>query len=559
MSQNFSLPEEGQYLKQLGFENNPFPVVPDANDYFVTPALQVLIYELLFAVSERKGFAVVTGEVGLGKSTLSRFLIKRFENEAISYAMIFNSSLQEEDLLDAIMHDFELPIVEGSIQDKLEQFNKFLLLQTAQGRNCVLIVDDAQNLSVKSLETLRLLSNLETEQKKLIQILLVGQGELNDTLNSNELRQLKSRINVYRQLQPLNKDEHRAYIAYKLGQSSGVKPQLNTAAFKAVYRYTGGNLRQTNLILDRVLISLVGSSDVKVDGRRIHLAAQDCGFEKNLGLLQPAAIAAGVIVISSAAVALLYLDVVSDNKGAVAETVAITNTPAQVDTETLGNEAAESLPKVESTPATDAAAAQPDSRFAIRPAMAEAALADAATVNSDSAASRESTELPRYSEDLVAFFLRNGLPEFEPLLDSLDIDAARPAYVDLGDGRVLSMHDSRGFVSASSVPSFSMESLGQNYFHLMIWQKRLGGDVFPGGKMFYGRRSQDVADLQAVLAQFGLYDGEVDGVVGGQTYRALYHFQKEHGLETTGLVDGDTFLALHFPDLFVEAVDVNEG
>jgi general secretion pathway protein A len=249
----------------LGLSRNPFPPTPDAESYFFTPALEEEFAELVHCIDARKGFVLLTGEVGLGKSTLVRRLLASLDVRRFHTALVLNTFLQGEALLGAILADFGLPPAPDMAQG-LAALNHFLLQRRAENVTCLLVIDDAQNLTVQSLELARLLCNLETGQEKLLQILLVGQPELDATLAQPELRQLKSRIIKHTRLRGLARDEVARYFDFRINAAGGSgRLTLRPDAADWLHHCTQGNLRQVHLVLDRCLYGLVSQRQQVID------------------------------------------------------------------------------------------------------------------------------------------------------------------------------------------------------------------------------------------------------------------------------------------------------
>ncbi len=259
----------------LGLSRNPFPPTPDAGSYFFTPRLEEDFAEIVHCIEARKGFVLLTGEVGLGKSTLVRRLLDTLQDKNCHSALILNTFLQDSALLSAIQTDFGLPPTD-SVEQGLAHLTEFLIAGHQAGDINLLVIDDAQNLSVESLELVRLLCNLETGQEKLLQILLVGQPELEQTLAAPELRQLKSRIIKHARLSGLQKEEVTRYFDFRVN-AAGAEGRLSIepSAAEALHRATQGNLRRIHLVLDRCLYGLASGRASLVTAALVQRAVAD--------------------------------------------------------------------------------------------------------------------------------------------------------------------------------------------------------------------------------------------------------------------------------------------
>src|SRR5438105_9155247 len=203
------------YLSFYGLREAPFAPTPDPKFLFQSARHREALAQLMYGVSERKGFIVLTGQIGTGKTTLLRTLTELM-NDALSVSYVHNSTLSSEGLLEYALQDWGVKSVATTHAQRLGELSEFLVEQHRQGLNPVLVIDEAQNLTSETLETVRLLSNFETSQRKLMQILLVGQPELRDTLNLPELRQLKQRIGLRCHIAALSPEESRQYIRHRL-------------------------------------------------------------------------------------------------------------------------------------------------------------------------------------------------------------------------------------------------------------------------------------------------------------------------------------------------------
>lgn len=194
--------DETAFLNYFGLDRNPFPVAPDDDHFYFSDRIEQVVTEITHGVVARKGFMVLTGEVGLGKTTISRRIVNLLKKNKIITSMVLHTSYQDAELLMEINRNFGNGINIPRIGNQLRRLNNFLLAQSHQNKNCVILIDDAQNLNFKSFELIRMISNLEANQQKLVQIILVGQPELKGLLNSHRLRQLKSRVVIQKRSCP---------------------------------------------------------------------------------------------------------------------------------------------------------------------------------------------------------------------------------------------------------------------------------------------------------------------------------------------------------------------
>jgi general secretion pathway protein A len=243
------------YLEYYGLTEAPFDITPNPRFLFYSPKHREAFNHLLYGLRERKGFVQVTGEVGAGKTTLCRALLDQLDDR-FSTALILNPTLKPDEMMKAIATEFGLTANGLDRLDTLALINNFLLEQAENGNESVLIIDEAQNLTDELLEQVRLLSNLETDNRKLLQIVLIGQPELRDRLNNPALRQLRQRITVRYHLAPLNQFEVMQYIQHRLEVSgaNGV-PHFTQPALWRVYRYSKGIPRLVNAICDKALLA----------------------------------------------------------------------------------------------------------------------------------------------------------------------------------------------------------------------------------------------------------------------------------------------------------------
>ena len=243
------------YTQFYGLKEKPFNVTSDPNFLFFSRTHKEAFSHLLYGIKERKGFIAITGEIGAGKTTLCRAILNQLDPSDTKTAFIFNPSLSGLQLLEAILEDFGLTPEKRNKIALFKQLNKFLLNELSLRRNIVLIIDEAQNIRNSLLEEIRMLSNLETEKEKLFQIILVGQPQLNDKLNSAALCQLRQRIVVRFHITPLGTDEVEKYIYHRLkvaGSNGDVR--FTQESMKRIFDYSNGIPRLINLVCDRSLL-----------------------------------------------------------------------------------------------------------------------------------------------------------------------------------------------------------------------------------------------------------------------------------------------------------------
>jgi len=244
------------YTSYFGFKESPFNLTPDPRYLFLSPHHREALDHLLYGINERKGFIAITGGIGTGKTTLCRALLEQLDKSTKS-ALVFNSFINEKELLEIINQEFGINL-DQEVQTKkqhIDRLNQYLLETFSGGGNAVLLIDEAQNLSGTVLEQIRMLSNLETEKEKLIQIVLVGQSELKELLASASLRQLNERIMVRYELRPLAHKDIQGYVEHRLVVAGGRgNLRFTKGAFKAIYSYSQGNPRRINAVCDRALL-----------------------------------------------------------------------------------------------------------------------------------------------------------------------------------------------------------------------------------------------------------------------------------------------------------------
>ena len=243
------------YLKFYGFQRYPFNLTADPKFLFPSPQHREAMAFLHYGIAHRKGFLAITGEVGTGKTTLCRALLSQLDDN-VKTAFILNPNLTEYQLLKAIIDDFGIGPAGNRRVNLMRALNEFLLEQVGLGNNAALIIDEAQNLSAAQLEQVRMLSNLETADDKLLQIILVGQPQLKKKLDSKGLLQLRQRVAIRFHLRPLSREEVSSYISHRLMVAGGEElVRFERKAVEIIADYSIGVPRLINLVCDRALLA----------------------------------------------------------------------------------------------------------------------------------------------------------------------------------------------------------------------------------------------------------------------------------------------------------------
>lgn len=314
------------YYDFFGFREPPFSIAPDPRYLYLSERHKEALAHLMYGVQGQGGFIVITGEVGTGKTTVSRCFIENVPDH-VDIALILNPRLSAQELLAAVCDELgaDYP-ANATIKPLVDCINEHLLQAHANGRHQVLMIDEAQNLSAEVLEQLRLLTNLETAEKKLLQIVLLGQPELQVLLDRPELRQLNQRVTARYHLDALERSELPAYLHYRLGVA-GVKVDLFTpAAVRTLFRRSAGVPRLINLISDRALLGAYGEGVHLIEARHIRAAAKEVGIARHTARSGPGispALKYLTVAAGAAAVAVLWLAVTGTDSPATVDAVPV--------------------------------------------------------------------------------------------------------------------------------------------------------------------------------------------------------------------------------------------
>jgi general secretion pathway protein A len=291
------------YEHFYGLKENPFNVTPNPEYIYLGENHKEALAQLLYGVREKKGFIVITGEVGTGKTTLIHYLLDKLDgNSHTKTAFLFNPKLTVDDFIQYILKDLGLRVQGQTKGEYLHNLHRYLLNAYSKDERVILIVDEAHGLNPELLEEIRLLSNLETSKSKLLQIVLVGQTELDKTLSQPEFRQLRQRINLRYHLPPLSEKETKEYIEKRLRIAGAQNPLFTEGAIEEIYIKSGGIPRLINILCDNALLNGYALDQKIVDARSVREIAKDLKLGKKhrriwIRVLFCVAIAAGILLL----------------------------------------------------------------------------------------------------------------------------------------------------------------------------------------------------------------------------------------------------------------------
>jgi len=289
------------YESFYGLKENPFNVTPNPEYIYLGENHREALAQLLYGVKERKGFIVITGEVGTGKTTLIHYLLAKMNGNHTKTALLFNPKLAVDDFIQYILKDLGVRVQGKTKGEYLHNLHRYLLHAYQRDERVILIVDEAQGLKPELLEEIRLLSNLETSRSKLLQIVLLGQPEFDKTLSQAGFRQLRQRINLRYHLLPLSEKETKEYIGKRLRIAGAKEPIFTEKAIKQIYLKSRGIPRLINILCDNALLNGYALDQRKVDERSVKEVAKDLYLKKKslriwILILISIAIAVGILL-----------------------------------------------------------------------------------------------------------------------------------------------------------------------------------------------------------------------------------------------------------------------
>ena len=551
------------YLQHFALKREPFSIVPDPGFLYPSIFHRQAVAHLKYGLDREGGFILLTGEVGTGKTTLTRTVIKRIPPH-IRVAYILNSKLNVTDVLASICDELSIEVPSGderSFSKKcIDALNQNLLASHADGKKTLIVIEEAQNLSPEVLETLRLLSNLETSTHKLLHILLVGQPELVDILARRELRQLNQRVVSRFHLSPLDKNDLANYVNHRLHRAGAQRPLFDAACMTALYRLTGGVPRLINLVCHQSLVAAYSLGLPVVSAKLVKQAAAEILGEEKPSPQRYWLLAALLIVLLTAGAFVLWPDRFNQQ-------------PTALDVGSIGADMPIEEP-IDATVAVNSAPALSEPADAVEPASSQTEphteTTVATTPSNPFIGLMALWGIPSddvYSEEELASVAAGHNLRAEkttlPNLDELEkID--RPGIVWLQENDHIKAYLITSLSAAgaklqdrSGITRVDRESLAQRWTgrYLYLWEAPLGYSepLSVASAMAAAAGSADSENQQLVewlLAQFALLDPNTDVIISGGRYTAavaqqVQLFQQQQGLVADGILGRETLMRLN--------------
>ena len=481
-------------------------------------------------VRMRRGFVLITGDVGVGKTTFTRLLLRRLDEEGCRTALVQNTFLQDIELLKKALGDFGVSPEGDSIDALMQRLHAFLLEQFGRGRNCVLIIDDAQSLTPSSLELLRQLSSLETSTDKLLQIVLVAQPEIIQTLQEHSLRPVRSRIALQSEILPFTVTELDAYLHHRLrvaGNSNAF--QVTPPALRLMARGTRGFPRTTHMVVDRCLFGLANTGGRVIDKALMRRALNETGVLPKLAKGRVwLGVGAGALVIAIAAL--------------VAMPSGLNTTTAQPEPQVGALPAAATVPQVRPGPvvASPSPVVVPSVPLPVEQAAAPVTDHSAVVLRESNNQKQTPITHEAWQRFVHAYppLVSAALPIPVPS-KSFDAQLAELAFSTVPLGWQPVLLDAHSRAVCSRFPVLPVAS-GSSEALLAFVSTRI-----PAQPTEFGRISTPVRIVQVLLGGVGLMEaGQIDGLMGPMTERALLRYQRLRGVAPSGQFDSSTAQSL---------------
>jgi general secretion pathway protein A len=547
------------YVSFFNLREQPFNLTPDPRFLFLSPQHEEALSHLLYGIYERKGFIEITGEVGTGKTLLCRTLLERLD-ASVSTALIFNSYLTELELLEAILSDFGLTCTDATRKAYIDTLNQYLLDEFTASRNAVVIIDESQNMELAVLEQLRMLSNLETDDGKLLQVVLIGQPELRDKLALRDMRQLDQRIAVRYHLHALTLKETMQYVLHRLSVAGEVNAvTFSRRAWSRLHRYCGGIPRRINVLCDRILMTAYVQGSRSITASMVKQSIRDLGDSQSVTYRRRPVAATSwgqrVVYGSLAAIALLGL----------AANV-LFPLPVQQYIERLRPSRMFALTQLPTPPAPQPPVSTPSRALTLDASLAPPAppeptsqidtqllqllwrvktRAEEGVTLADDA--RQALRVAQAAEDLGLAIARfdTGMQQLQrlsrPCLMAVSRDPSTPqttlwVFVQIQDDDILIYRESEGI---TRLPRRLFEQQWYGTVYLTLEANR-----YRSPTLTQGMQGEAIEKLQHALQSLGYFRGPVSGYFELSTLTAVKAFQRDHQLDVDGHVGPRTHMLL---------------
>ncbi len=550
------------YLRFFNLREQPFSITPDPRFLFLSPQHEEALSSLLYGIHERKGFIEITGEVGTGKTVLCRTLMNRLD-KTVSTALIFNSYLNEIELLQAILNDFGVSAEQTTRKGYIDALNQYLLKEYTAGHNAIVLIDEAQNLEPRVLEQLRMLSNLETERCKLVQVILVGQPELRDRLATPQMRQLDQRIAVRYHLNSLTRSETLQYIMHRLSVAGAANAIVFThRALSIIYQHCAGIPRRLNLLCDRILVTAYVRGTHRITARIVRRSINDLEGARRTARshrfsLRPTL--TGITVVGLASATFLGISSgwlpISISQEQI-RTLLFDRAPAA--TQPLLTSIPSPQPPIASVALTPETVIPPPPPYVKASDMALARKLWQLKVQASSAATPSSGKAPQWQETALVQFASNAALTMQPLQGSPTqlTRLSRPCLIEVhppaAEAASLLWVVVRGFMDhvlvyqgPEGLKSVPLQKLSRIWYGKLYLTLDQADSLTP--MLRQGMRGARVQALQHVLSNLGYLHEKPSGLFDIHTKQAVKAFQRDHLLDADGYAGQKTLMVLsHF-------------
>jgi general secretion pathway protein A len=526
------------YCEYYEFKEKPFTITPNPRFIFLSKNHQEAFAHLLYGIDNHAGFIEFIGEIGTGKTTVLRTLLGELDESRYRTALIFNPSLSAIELLRSINREYGIPGEGAGNAELLQELNRFLLRENAEGRTVVLVIDEAQNLEPTVLEQIRLISNLETETDKLIQIVLAGQPELGNLLAKPELRQLAQRITVRYHLRPMDFEDMHCYINHRMTVAGcGRAVHFTDSALKRIFRYSGGTPRLINVVCDRALLIGYAEEHREFSGRLIKSAINEIRRESNLYPSTQLRWLTGlclVVVFAGCIYGIRHSLPSKATQASVQFADALLQKAGKRTAADFAAAVAEELAEVREMESTVTAFNVLARSWNVEPAVSFTATSAPKGLNQ--LARKRDLRLLRIKGDLKTL-LRFNSPA---LLEYSQAGMQGKRFFALTGTHGDHLLIAPPLLGRSSFTAAELESLWSGNAYL-LWKNYRNIPV----TLELAAKGSKVTDLQQMLGLKGFYKGKPNGMYDGVTIKAVKAFQSAKGITSDGRVGALTLLVLY--------------